>query len=73
MTMIDAPSDRDYQEFLNPTDPDLAPAESEEDDYQPAGEPKKYASWIDQPCYSIAYLKLPKVDYANPKDEECPF
>jgi len=61
MTMMDAPSDRDYQEFLNP---------SEQEQEEPQQEERK--SWVYAPCYSIAYLNLPKVERVG-VDEECPF
>lgn len=47
---------------------DVPPADSEEDHYEHADhEPKKYKSWIDQPCYSIAHLNLPKVEKVEVK------
>lgn len=70
MTMFDAPSDRDYQEYLHGSNPYDA-YESEPEETEDAKR-----SWVYGKHYSIDYLKLPKVEKVSLKpadSEECPF
>jgi hypothetical protein len=69
MNMHNAPSDRDYSEYLNPSDPE----DEEPEDNRPV---MTCGSWVYQACYSIDWLNLPKVEKVSLKpdtSEEVPF